>query len=123
MSLRFWRRKRLFPGVTANLSKSGVSLSLGVRGAHYTVGRRGQRATVGMPGSGLFVTEMISSTPHGRAFGGSRYRGGIARRPVYALAGALGSMPVWVRAAILVPLIIFAAFSIISMFAAAIRLG
>jgi Protein of unknown function (DUF4236) len=56
-TLRFWRRKRIMPGVTVNLSKSGASLSLGPRGAHYTVGPSGQRVTVGLPGSGLFLTE------------------------------------------------------------------
>ena len=59
MPLRFWRRKRILPGLTLNLSKSGVSVSLGRRGARYTVGGRGQRATVGLPGSGLFWTEKI----------------------------------------------------------------
>jgi hypothetical protein len=59
MTIRFWRRKKLFPGVTANLSKSGLSMSLGVRGAHYTVGPGGQRITIGATGTGLFVTEKI----------------------------------------------------------------
>jgi Protein of unknown function (DUF4236) len=61
-SLRFWRRKRIFPGITANMSKSGVSLSLGQRGAHYTVGGTGERVTVGLPGSGLFVTEKLNAS-------------------------------------------------------------
>lgn len=56
MSFRFWRRIRLAPGVTLNLSKSGGSLSFGPRGAKYTIGRRGRRATMGIPGTGLFYT-------------------------------------------------------------------
>lgn len=55
-NFRFYRRLRLFPGVSVNLSKSGPSLSVGVRGAHVTVGRTGVRRTVGLPGSGLFYT-------------------------------------------------------------------
>lgn len=56
MAFRFWRRIRLAPGVTLNLSKSGGSLSFGPRGAKYTIGRRGRRATMGIPGTGLFYT-------------------------------------------------------------------
>jgi len=56
MGLRFYRRVRLFPGLSVNLSRSGPSLSVGVRGAHVTVGRRGVTRTVGIPGSGLFYT-------------------------------------------------------------------
>ncbi|HEY7106322.1 MAG TPA: DUF4236 domain-containing protein [Acidimicrobiia bacterium] len=55
-SVRFFRRVKLLPGLTMNLSRSGPSFSLGVRGAHVTVGRRGVRRTVGIPGTGLFYT-------------------------------------------------------------------
>ena len=55
-SFRFFRRVKLMPGVTMNLSKSGPSFSFGARGAHVTVGRRGVRRTVGIPGTGLFYT-------------------------------------------------------------------
>ena len=50
MPFRFWRRIRLAPGVTLNLSKSTASLSLGPRGAKYTISPRGSRATAGLPG-------------------------------------------------------------------------
>jgi len=56
MSFRFWRRIRLAPGVTLNLSKSTASLSLGPRGAKYTISPRGNRATAGLTGMGLFYT-------------------------------------------------------------------
>lgn len=56
MALRFWRRIKIAPGLTLNLSKSGGSLSIGPRGAKITVGPRGRRATVGIPGTGLFYT-------------------------------------------------------------------
>ena len=56
MGFRFYRRVRLFPGVSVNLSRSGPSLSVGVRGAHLTVGRRGVTRTVGIPGTGIFYT-------------------------------------------------------------------
>lgn len=56
MGLRFFRRVRLAPGLTLNLSRSGPSVSLGMRGGHVTVGKRGVTRTVGLPGSGLFYT-------------------------------------------------------------------
>ena len=56
MGFRFWRRVKIAPGLTLNLSKSGGSLSFGPRGAKFTVGPRGKRATVGIPGTGLFYT-------------------------------------------------------------------
>jgi len=67
MSLRFFRRVRLAPGVTLNLSKSGASLSFGPRGTKLTLGARGKRATVGLPGTGLFYTRRLD-----RAGGGGR---------------------------------------------------
>jgi len=62
MSFRFWRRIRIAPGLTLNLSKTGGSLSFGVRGAHFTVGPHGKRVTAGIPGTGLFYTNTISGT-------------------------------------------------------------
>jgi len=69
MSFRFWRRIRIAPGVTLNLSKSGGSLSFGVRGAHFTVGPHGKRVTAGIPGTGLFYTNTLSGSKHS---GGTR---------------------------------------------------
>ena len=59
MSYRFFRRVRIAPGLTVNLSKSGPSLSVGGRGAHVTLGgSRGRRTTVGLPGTGLYWTSV-----------------------------------------------------------------
>lgn len=68
MGFRFWRRIRIAPGMTLNLSKTGGSLSFGVRGAHVTTGRRGTQGTVGIPGSGLFYTRKLGR----RSASGSR---------------------------------------------------
>jgi hypothetical protein len=54
--VRLFRRVRLAPGVSLNLSGSGPSVSLGVRGAHVTIGKSGVRQTVGIPGTGVFYT-------------------------------------------------------------------
>lgn len=56
MGFRFQRRIRLLPGVSINLSKSGVSTSIGTRGAHITVVNGKVRETVGLPGTGLSYT-------------------------------------------------------------------
>ena len=61
MSFRFWKRIKLAPGVTLNLSKSGGSLSFGPRGAKFTVGPHGKRVTAGIPGTGLFYTTTAPS--------------------------------------------------------------
>lgn len=63
---RLWRRVRLAPGVTINLSKSGPSVSVGPRGSKITFGRRGVRQTVGIPGTGIYATRQVSS-PRARA--------------------------------------------------------
>jgi len=60
MGFRFFRRIKIAPGVTLNLSKSGLSASFGPRGAKFTIGPRGTRQTVGLPGTGLYYT-----TSHG----------------------------------------------------------
>lgn len=57
MAFRFFRRKKLFPGVSVNLSKSGASLSFGSRGARVTVGPKGVRKTAGIPGTGMYWTK------------------------------------------------------------------
>ncbi len=61
MGFRFYRRIRVLPGVTLNLSKRGISASVGVRGAHVTVGHGKVRETVGIPGSGLSYTHIEGS--------------------------------------------------------------
>lgn len=61
MSFRFWKRKKIAPGVTLNLSRSGASVSLGPRGAKLTVGSRGVTATAGIPGSGLFYSKKVAT--------------------------------------------------------------
>ena len=54
--LRLFRRIRIAPGLSLNLTKAGPSLSLGVKGAHVTLGRTGVRKTVGVPGTGVYFT-------------------------------------------------------------------
>ncbi len=59
--MRFQKRIKLFPGVSINLSKSGISTSIGPRGAKVTLGNGRQSTTIGIPGTGLSHTERRAS--------------------------------------------------------------
>jgi tetratricopeptide (TPR) repeat protein len=74
MAFRFFRRFRVAPGITMNLSKSGPSLSFGPRGAKMTLGSKGMRRTLGLPGTGFYYTEHSSwsSSSEKRRSGTSR---------------------------------------------------
>lgn len=72
MAFRFFRRFRIAPGITLNLSKSGASLSAGPRGAKVTAGPRGVRKTLGLPGTGLYYTEHTSWNQSSRRTGNQR---------------------------------------------------
>jgi hypothetical protein len=63
MGFRFSRRIKIIPGVTLNVSKSGVSTSIGVKGAHVTLGHGKTRTTVGLPGTGVSYTETMRDAP------------------------------------------------------------
>jgi len=63
LGFRFWKRIKIAPGISINLSKSGASLSFGPRGAKITVGPRGQRTTIGIPGTGIYYTT-TTEQPH-----------------------------------------------------------
>jgi hypothetical protein len=60
MAFRLFRRIKIAPGITINLSKTGLSASAGMRGARVTLGPRGVRRTVGIPGTGVSYSENSS---------------------------------------------------------------
>ena len=72
MAFRFWRRVKIAPGLTLNLSKRGMSVSAGRRGAKLTTGTGGERATFGIPGTGLFYTKKLSPKPSRAARAGGQ---------------------------------------------------
>ena len=53
MSLRFQRRIKIAPGLSVNLSKSGVGLSAGIKGATISAGQKGLHGNLGLSGTGL----------------------------------------------------------------------
>ena len=87
MGFRFRRSIRLFPGVTLNLSRSGVSTSIGVKGARVTLGKNGVRETISAPGTGLSYTHLDRSatTPRGAAEPRQSDAGGLPDEPPQAL--------------------------------------
>lgn len=64
-TMRFQKRIKILPGISINLSKSGVSTSIGPKGAKATFGHGRQRTTVGIPGTGLSHTESSASNVSG----------------------------------------------------------
>jgi tetratricopeptide (TPR) repeat protein len=69
MGFRFFKRMKVLPGVTLNLSKSGGSFSVGPQGARLTVGPQGARVSLGIPGSGLYYTTNFSLGKLGKLLG------------------------------------------------------
>lgn len=59
MPIRFRKSFNIFPGVRANVSKSGVSFTVGKKGYHLNFSNRGVKQTVGLPGSGLSQSTYI----------------------------------------------------------------
>jgi hypothetical protein len=59
MSLRFYRRIRILPGVRLNLGLHGAGLSVGPRGLHVGINRRGSYASAGIPGTGLYAVHHV----------------------------------------------------------------
>ncbi len=88
MAFRFQKRIKLLPGVTINLSKSGVSTSLGVKGARITKGHGKTRTTVGLPGSGISHTSIATNTRAPEPAAQTRPPAPAARR--HGLAHAIG---------------------------------
>lgn len=60
MALRFNRRIRIAPGISLNLSKSGIGASIGPRGAKINISSRGVYGNVGLPGTGLTYREKLN---------------------------------------------------------------
>jgi len=73
MGFRFFRRIKIAPGLSLNLSKSGGSLSFGPRGAKFTIGSSGARTTFGIPGTGLFYTKKLGTSAGRRSFSRKNY--------------------------------------------------
>ncbi|MYF36705.1 MAG: DUF4236 domain-containing protein [Synechococcus sp. SB0678_bin_12] len=61
MAWAFRKRIKVIPGVTINLSKSGISTSVGVRGASLTFRSDGVYRNLGLPGTGIYSREKVDA--------------------------------------------------------------
>jgi len=59
---KYRKRVRLLPGVTINISKSGLSTTLGPRGANINLGRSGAFLNTGIPGTGIYNRQKIGQS-------------------------------------------------------------
>ncbi|MCC5928100.1 MAG: DUF4236 domain-containing protein [Cyclobacteriaceae bacterium] len=64
--MKFRKRVRLFPGLTLNISKSGISTTVGVPGASVNFNRHGAYLNTGIPGTGLYDRRRLSAKPSQR---------------------------------------------------------
>ncbi|MBQ0115342.1 MAG: DUF4236 domain-containing protein [Bacteroidales bacterium] len=60
MGWKYRKRIKLAPGVTINLSRSGVSTTIGPRGANINIGKNGAYLNTGIPGTGLYNRQKLS---------------------------------------------------------------
>jgi hypothetical protein len=88
MSIRFFKRVRIAPGIRVNLSRSTPSISFGKKGAWFTTSARGKRVTAGLPGSGLWATEFRSWKQSPRSGARPWTMGGV----VFAAAGLIAAL-------------------------------
>lgn len=65
MGLYFRKSISLGHGIRLNVSKKGIGISAGVKGFRVSTGPNGTRVTSSIPGTGIYYTERIDSTPHG----------------------------------------------------------
>lgn len=67
MAIRFRKKIKIAPGISVNVSKSGLSTSIGGRGASVNVGKKGVRTTVGVPGTGISHSTLHTGNKKGKA--------------------------------------------------------
>ncbi len=90
MPWRFRKRKKLFPGVTLNLSDKGAGVTVGNRGGRVSVNSSGH-TTVGasVPGTGIYYQETISGGKRGKRGAPASAGGGCLRKVLVWGGGAL----------------------------------
>lgn len=59
MGFRFSKRIKILPGISLNLSGSGISTTIGPKGAKVNIGKRGVTASSSLPGTGLSWRERL----------------------------------------------------------------
>ena len=95
MGFRFQKRIKILPGITLNLSKSGVSTSIGPRGAKLNIGKGGVKGTVGLLGTGLSYSEKLGGPRPGAVDQGAGATGGVGFGTLLAVGLVLLFVFMW----------------------------
>lgn len=62
MAFKFRKRIKIAPGVTVNVSKSGISGTVGAPGASVNIGKKGAYLNTGIPGTGIYDRQKIGGS-------------------------------------------------------------
>ncbi|WKT00537.1 DUF4236 domain-containing protein [Gallibacterium salpingitidis] len=60
MGFKFRKRIKVMPGLTINLSKSGISTTVGTKGLSVNLGKKGAYLNTGIPGTGIYNREKLA---------------------------------------------------------------
>ena len=64
MAWKFRKRIKIAPGLTINVSRSGVSTTIGSKGASVNIGKNGTYLNTGIPGTGIYESEVVRTDVH-----------------------------------------------------------
>ena len=95
--MRYRKRISILPGISINLSKSGISTTFGIKGLSVNVGSKGSYLNTGIPGTGLYDRTRISgnSTYYSKPVQNSYYNSGTsAFQPKFI---AFGHAESWIK--------------------------
>ena len=67
MAWKFRKRIKIAPGVTINLSRSGVSSTIGTKGASVNIGKNGTYLNTGIPGTGIYDRQKMGGGTNRRS--------------------------------------------------------
>lgn len=59
MAWKYRKRIKIAPGVTINVSRSGISTTIGPKGASVNIGKNGTYMNTGIPGTGIYDRQRI----------------------------------------------------------------
>lgn len=66
MAWKFRKRIKIAPGLTINVSRSGISTTIGPKGANINIGKNGTYLNTGIPGTGIYDRKRINTLSFNR---------------------------------------------------------
>ena len=67
MAWKYRKRIKIAPGVTINVSRSGISTTIGTKGASVNIGKNGTYLNTGIPGTGIYDRQRIGGGTNRRS--------------------------------------------------------